>query len=505
MEIEAPSIGAPTISAPAIETPIFSGPEFPPAAGGLDSLGGRTSSLIDSQLAFDFGSEHQISAEIFSADKVVSHPENVFNESFFEIAIRPQASPEKPNLAEIFGSEMDSMEPAVFEGPVSQPERVFDESFFEAVVRVDRPHSTPGAESAQTSDLQSASAQPAIGENLLLVEEPPSLAMEESLVQTVSDLDEDKAKLKEELEKKTQLIKERVPLEPKTVWQILIGELEQPQTTLLGKIDVEEQTVQEETSTEETVVATQPAVLSEMESGGKGRIKIGASEDQSEDAEEPKEPLWEISRKKEGKEEIAKQVLERRTRVAQEVVEESAKEMAEERDTSGYWLTSKVVARLGKLDIPSFTEAVRIIIGRLSFPLVAGRAQKEITSLKPGELIPEGILKSLHKTLVENPPLKPKVDKMENEGHLPQSKLEKVSEEAAVLAQEGASHIIYEPQAGRWVKVDRKPSRYPFELDKTKKTVSAGTPEVIDREKSLWYTLFAERAWARAKQRKTKS
>ena len=423
-------------------------------------MGGEVGTPAAFQLAFNFGSEHQISGEIFSSDRVVSQPENVFKESFFETLAKVDNPPpiqvnrtvggmriQTPSLEEIFGSKIEPVKTPSLESPVSP--RDF---------------------------------------GLLITEK--NLIEEEDF--PASDLKENGIRGKKRNLVLTGPSGQTTPLEEKSTWQIILGEVEKSRTKEGNEVAVEV----------ETEALTQTDTFDK--NGRDEKIAIATDKMSSEELETPKEPLWELSAKKEKQEEVAKRVLARRINVAREIVEESAKEMAKEGNMNQYSLAAKVATRLGKIDTPTFTEAVGIIFGRLIFPSVVGIAQKEMAGLKPDELTPEGVLKSLRKTLVENPPLKPKEDEMEKEGRLPQSKLEKVTQEAAVLAQEGAEHIIYDPQTGKWRSVPKKPSQYLWEVDKTRRTVPTENSS-IDRDISPWYTIFAKRAEARATRRNTKT
>ena len=506
MGVEAPSIGAPTIAAPAVEIPTFSGPEFSP--GGLGSPGGEVGSLSDFQSAFDFGPEHQISGEAFSSGRAVFPSENIFNENLFEVVARPHVQPEIPQLTEIFGPG-NQLSGEIFSSDrvVPNPENVFNENFFEILVKPKESPASLGADESlkEKSPLDSEIFEP----------KPEGSAAEITFVAKTEPLTgEDKEEENEVAKRKPQKVVQPGVLPnqtEKTVWQILAGDINPRQTLdvapvemtgeeterviVRGKVELEN----EEDSQEKTETTAETAIFMESKKDDKGSIAVDSGERPEEEV--PKEPLWKLSAKKEGKEGIDRRVLGRRDKVAKEIVEESAKEIAQEGERGRYWFVSKVTTRLGRLDTPSFKEAVRMVFGRLTFPLVTGVAKQELSRIKQ-EATPKEVLEFLHKILRKKPPLVSTADSMENKGSLPQSKLEKVSEEAAALAREGAEHIIYEPKTQKWIRVGKKPSQYPVELDKMKKTVSVDASKVVDREKSVWYTLFAQRAEARAKRRK---
>lgn len=563
----------PTFS-PGMTSGLFSGPEIPPSLGEPDLLGGRRGSLVDFQLAFDFGSEHQLSGEIFSQDKVVSNPESIFKESFFETLVKPQVPAETSSLTEIFGPKLETVEATVNEGPVSPGEFGFlvpEESFAlpvsskkkrpgkseaeesitshertsweiilgkEAVGVVDGEELKPkersqAFETETLEDLTSKSDQensasffevsPLPQTEIGTVEGPEVLvpqAQERELPEPTLPFDgehlEQSRPLPKEVNQPIFQVEKTVYVEEKVTQQVAVGKVEPEaeRETQKGQVlsiqeevthQLTEGKVEPETELEsqkEVAVATQLATSDEY--GGKGKVISPEKKGQAEppEDEEPKEPLWKVSGKKGGGEEIESRVLERRFNIAKEIVEEGVKETMRG-ETGSSWFASNVAKRLGKIDVPTFKEAVKIIFGKLTFPLVAGKAQEDIYRLKPEEINPGGVLRSLSERLRKEPPLEITRGRMEDKGTLAQSNLVEVSKEAAVLAQEGAEHIIYEPRVEKWVRVDKKPSQYPLELDKTKKKVAVAAREPsIDRGKSPWYTLFAERAEAQAKRKK---
>lgn len=504
---------------------LFSGPEFSPSLGGPDFLGGRAGSLADFQLAFNFGSDHSVSGEIYPG-KAVSEPGRVFHEGLFGVIAKPSVPETKPEptpkleaktLDELFGPQLETVGLPLNEGPLSHSEidsLALEQSFISTKMpsisvpefQPINPPTIPKIQLPQTVEKTEAAEPISSKTDLPVVEQ--EIALFSALWP--------KKKEEEETERGKQVSNRRSlqpggVWEPKTVWQILTGDiLPQVKSQAEGEDKsaikesarmVEPKPAEQEVlpgAGKEAEVITQPA----SDSGRNGgKVKISAGEEEAP-AEEIEEPIWEVSGKKSGGEAVDESVLKRRFRVAQEVVETSRKETERESNSDKNRFLSRVTTRLLALDIPTPKEILRIVIlGNLKFPFIAQEAKRSIGELRNYELNPEGILKTVQKVVAERPPLTSKAGKMEHAGFLPQSKLEEMGQEPVVLAQKGAKHLIFDWR-GRWKRVEKKPSRYPWELDRTGKTVPI---ESVDRKNSSWYTLFTERTQARVKRIKAKS
>lgn len=415
---------------------------------------------------FDFGSEHKVDPGSWVADRIPSRPASIFKEGIFETLAKPKR-PDKP---------------------LSKPREVFDQKLFEVIAK---PQDTPEVK------------MPVAKENFAVSVGPSVKTQEE---------DDQEKERKDKKQKKGKPLDVEAVRGEQTLWQILTGEIipsanpvpnenkskAKTDTQLMTK----EESVEEESKVE---VEPQPAIqlVNTLVNDQQGETVVSFGQGKLNDQEEPREPLWEVSGQKLAIEEIARDVLKRRMNVAQGVVETAAKGASEKKGKQ--WFLAKVTSGLGQIDIPTEEEFLRIIFGRLTFPLVAKEGEEKVKSLKPVEFHPTGVFKTLQEILTTSPPVKPKGGGMEYDGSLPQSRLEQVNNEAKVLAREGAEHIVYDPRIGKMKKVEEKPYRYPLELDKTKKTVPVEGPKlesrVIDRRRTPWYTLFAQRAEARAKKK----
>lgn len=484
-------------------------------SGGADLLGGRTGSLVDFQLAFNFGSEHSVSGEIYPG-KALVQPAAVFEEGLFGVAAQPSKSltPESqptPTLFEMFGPEIGSVAPPINEWPVLPSEEVFNENIFELLVKADKPveqtveaileippfHfeepsgvvAIPGDE----SNTDSSSQPQLVVKEVELATLPEFSALGENSVDAESSL-EKKEKSKGKTARETRLKVNLLPQE-KTVWQILTGDFVQPKVIQVESARVVDKEV------EEPVVQTQAGVENELsvdeetkpvaqtvadgKIGGGGMVETLQDESQPEEPVEMKEPIWEMSRKKPDEEEVAKSVLKRRVGVAREI--------------AGQGLLSKITSQLVRLDIPTPREFLRIILGQLTFPQVARKAERELKRLDVENSAPIKIWETLEALLINRPPLQSRAGGMEHIGSLPQSELATIDPEIARLAYQKKKEHIGLTWRGIWKGFGKKPSKYPWELDKTKIT------RPIDRQVPECYTLFAKRAVARAKRKEAKS
>lgn len=502
--------------------------------GGPDLLGGRTGSLADFQLAFNFGSEHSVSGEIYPG-KALIQPTAVFDEGLFGVFAQPSKSitPESqpsPTFFEMFGPRLGPVAPPVNEGPVKSVESVFEGSIFEtlpifqpakppefiadlqsfvtgeAVIRKEPPEKT-------SQDIKQLINEDVASAVSVSQETPAISATSDNLVENAELTVINKVKREKKTAKGTRLTVALLPQE-KTVWQILTGDLifeskrekkvlpgEARQVLIQPKVvqvepgeisdkEVEEPVVQTQAGVEDEVSVEKEAksvvqTVTDGKIGGGGIVETLQDEDQPEEPVEMKEPIWEMSRKKPDEEEVAKSVLKRRVGVAREI--------------AGQGLLPKITSQLVRLDIPIPREFLRIILGQLTFPLVARKAEREVKRLNAESLNPTKIWKTLESLLENRPPLQSRAGGMEHIGSLPQSELATIDTEIARLAYQKKKEHIGLTWRGIWKGFGKKPSKYPWEFDKTKIT------RPIDRQVLGCYTLFAKRAVARAKRKEAKS
>lgn len=533
--------------------------------GGFSAPVSEVVSPSDFQSIFNFGPEHKAASGIFSLDKPVSPPESVFddglfttleisplealfgpkieslksplnegpvskpesifNENFFETLVKAdnvlvehsietatesQVQPRNPSLTEIFGPQIGPVSPPVVEGPVSRAENIFNQNLFEALVKVENGWAAEVAKKTAVEIVFPVeSAEVKIVNPLPAIEPVISANLPDAFPDSVSLQITDNPKTKKEKKQKTNdtAVKQDniTAIEP-TILEIIFGETvkaksyqlqaeeETDEVVETAVLEKSESPAENEVETE-TFVSTS-AVLAEGEKGD-GEILVGVNQDQPpEEPEEPKEPLWKVSGKRPETEAPDKNVLKRRCQVAGEIVLDA---VSQSRDKNSF--LSAVRTRLRRIDIPTVKEAVRMILGDLTFPFLAKQAEYGVLT-NSSDSNPAKILKLLQEVLVRKPPIKPEGGGMENLGLLPQSNLEKFAKEPAILAQQGAKHIVYDQKKGIWRKIKMKIFSYLIELDKTNKQVPVGAG--IDTVKSPWYTRFAMRAEARAK-RKAKS
>ncbi|MDP3998723.1 MAG: hypothetical protein Q8P89_03855 [bacterium] len=526
--------------------------------GGLGSPASEVVSPNAFRSIFNFGPEHKAASGIFSLDKPVSPPESVFddrlfttleispfeglfgpkieslkspinegpvskqesifNENFFETLVKventalehsietvteSQVQPGNPSLTEIFGPQIGPVSPPVVESPVSRAENIFNQNLFEALVKVEnRQVAEVAKKTAAEIIFPVKSAEVKIISPELISEPIAPVVLPDIYDEGVSLQITDNPKTKKE---KTDGITAKlgnITVAEPTILEIIFGEtvrakpdqlrVEQEtdkvvETAILGKSEFP---AESEIETE-TFVST-PAVLAEGAKGD-GEILVGTDKDQPpEEPEEPKEPLWKVSGKRPETDAPDANVLKRRCQVAGEIVLDA---VSQSRDKNSF--LSAVRTRLRRIDIPTVKEAVRMILGDLTFPFVAKQAEYGVLT-NSSDSNPAKILKLLQEVLVRKPPIKPEGGGMGDLGLLPQSQLEKLAKEPAVLARQGAKHIVYDQRRG-WKKVAIKILNHTLELDKTKKTTGG-----VDTSLSPWYTDFAKRAEARAK-RKAKS
>lgn len=510
-----------------------------PSIGEVGLKGGLRTSL-------DLGPKLQSPTGNFFADRTVPRPGNVFREGFFETLAKPEKLstgqsvakiqpdrrinlPKKPISVFDFGPEHKvNPESLVADRVPSQAASIFKEGIFGTLAKPKQPEVTVSEgrteiDSKPSGEIFSASGsevfvpkpekvKPTVTDRPVPEKDFPYTVVEENIVvdvglsvKTQKEDDQEKER-KDKKQKKDRSVGLDAIQEEQTLWQILTGEIISPPKTAVQLITKEEGAEEENRTEAELQPVAQFASTSVNDQNGEIIVSIG--QNRSKEPEEPKEPLWEVSGRKPASEEVAGDVLKRRIDVAQGVVETAAKEVSQKERKDRHWFLARVINNLGQIDIPTEEEFLRMIFGRLTFPLVTKEGEEKIKSLKPVELHPGGVFKTLQKILITKPPVKPKGGEMEYDGSLPQSRLEQLNNEAKVLAQGGAQHIVYDPRIGKMKKVEEKQYRYPLELDKTVKTVPVESAEpksrVIDRRETPWYTLFAQRAEARAK-RKAKS
>ncbi|MBI4100709.1 hypothetical protein HY439_03160 [Candidatus Microgenomates bacterium] len=449
--------------------------------------------VAEFQLAFEFGAEHQISEGFLSADRPVA--ENVFDSNLFEDLVRvdkPSApvanttgekSPVSDSPADNFKQEgsweffsMDKNQAAedLFQEPAIDSLKI--ESATEPVKNT---IFTPDFDSRTAGEI--IFSPPKIEGSVIKIKEKEEEVVEEkSGSSSEADRPEEEA-LHVWLAGITQL-KEADPNEEE--------ETEPKKRKTKGKIEAG---VMVEDKTDFFSSIFQP------DRGGIDKAKIDLAE-----GEKPpggrKDLIWAITEKKEGEEKVAADTLKRRMEAAQEVIKESANELAQDSIGDGSRFISRVSTRLGKLDTPrSVRDVLGIVLGRLTFPLVEKEARREVGKMSSGERTPDKILKLLQKVLLKSPPLKRLEGEMVYKGSLSKSELKEIDERVAVLAQEGAKHVALNKRSGVWEPKAKKESKHPVEVDEIDEKARVNL--IVDREKSPWYTGFAERAEARARRK----
>lgn len=459
------------------------------------------------------GPPHQLSEEIFSSDKALAKPASIFDAGTFAITAKP-----RPDLArtknpknsgsEIFGPKLELGGEAASESAQTGPEEVFNGNLFEVLVRPAILAKTAGKSETKTSrDLifgqRLESAAPSIKEGPVGAPQLKESKFEYRFVQA-ADLFPQKGRIEDEEEEELRLTRRLIAQEIKngenSVLQILLGEAlvsVSPEVKAELKTTTEDQTQAQHLDKKSQGVATiQAAALAAIRT----EESLGNPASKAESTEElPKETLWKAGGKNPGQKELAQTVLTRRVRLASEVVSEAVDEETREATGERKTFLLRIKGKLGKLDVPTSEEVLKMVFGKLTFPFVAKEAAREIEGIKPEEATPGGVLKTLREILVKKPPQKAKNGLMEQDGYLPESKLPQVSAEAGALARQGASHIVYDGK--KWRAAGAKPFEYPLELDKTKKAVF----QAVDSKESPWYTLFAQRAKARVKRKISQS
>lgn len=463
----------------------------PEISASSSSVGGQTDSQAAFQLAFNFGSEHQVTGESFFLDRAVPAPEIVFNDKLFAISAQSLEPPVVENnvLPDITPSGIDLQIAETEQISQSFPEISDDASLVDLPVFIEEklgiePKTEPfpifeSKPEAVLNIAQDVDASSFVEVNMG-VEEEKALAEVRNQIEELKKLNSAQTKKTQNIDRVVKTIEEHIPSEEKTAWEILSGQI--PRGDHQGVEPLQNnKVVDESTAPEEEISSEEPEVTTQTtDEGGVGRVGIiqtNSEEDHDEETDEPKEPLWKISGRVEGKETVDKSSLERRIGVAKEIVQESAKEMTQEQVGNRYRLASRIVTRLGKIDIPTLFEGAKMILGYLDFSLVAGKAGREIDKLSASQITPERVFGVLHRILLKYPSLNPRKGKMEDKGVLPQGKLKILNKKVEALAGGGAQHIIYDSRMSDWFEVDEKPSRYPLEADKTDKLIPVNADE----------------------------
>ena len=159
----------------------------------------------------------------------------------------------------------------------------------------------------------------------------------------------------------------------------------------------------------------------------------------------------------ETKENFAKDVYENRLRVAQDIVSEAKKEPEHAKNT--------VESNIYKLDIPSVSETVEILMGKLKRPAVAQNAYVGLSFVDDEDI--EGLQKELYDSVNSAAPLRKK-DDPRNDGKV---RLENMEPGAQELALDGADKFVYKKKQG-WEPVKKLTRTNPVEYEKVEKTVA---------------------------------